>query len=485
MTSKIKLSLIPIVIICIIGIVFINTLNAASSTHEAEASTNNFKYASVEGSYVAFDEKKDAYVEMKSVDSPSSETLVVTFVYSSTTSFPVELKVNGSTIVSNETFDSTNGSWVNKSISASMNSGTDNKIRFKIRAAVSGVKLDKVIISTDGDTETTTSDTTTVTPSTTTTASTETPTSTTSSTDYDIVVAKDGSGDYSTVQAAINAVPNNGSNWYTIYIKDGTYKEYISIPSTKTYLYLLGQSKDNTILTYDYCSSTAGGTSKSASITINSKNFKAENITFENSFDYDNSSLSNKQGVAVAAVADRQHFKNCNFLGHQDTLYVNNGRQYFENCFVQGVVDFIFGNGTAVFESSNIKCLYRSGGTGCITAPSTLASSSYGIVFIGCNVYGESSVSTGGYSLGRPWHPSSSTKTISSSTIYKSCTLSSVCGDWSDMSGVSWEGERFYEYQNSGDGAQTGSDHPQLSSSAASSCTVSSVLKGSDNWSPN
>jgi pectin methylesterase-like acyl-CoA thioesterase len=299
---------------------------------------------------------------------------------------------------------------------------------------------------------------------------------------YNITVAKDGSGNYTTVQAAINAVPNNQTSWYTIYIKNGTYTEVVSISSSKTYLYLIGESKDGVKITYNNSSSSAGGTSASATVTNSAKNFKAENISFINSFDYDNSSVTNKQGVALLAQADRQIYQNCNFLGHQDTLYVNSGRQYFNNCYIQGVVDFIFGNGTSVFNNCTINCHYRSGGTGCITAPSTLASSTYGLVFIGCNVTADSSVSSGGFSLGRPWHPSSSTASLSSSTVYLNCALASACGTWTDMSGVSWTGERFYEYKNTGSGAST--SRPQLTASQAANYTVSNILKGSDSWVP-
>jgi hypothetical protein len=138
---------------------FMSTLYAATTTHEAEASTNNLKYASVSGSYVEFSATKDAYIEMKSVTAPASGTCTLTFVYSNSSgsSVPVEVKVNGTTVFDKEPFANTGGSWANKSVTASMNSGSSNVIRFKIRAAVSGVRLDKVIISTDGSTTTTSS----------------------------------------------------------------------------------------------------------------------------------------------------------------------------------------------------------------------------------------------------------------------------------------------------------------------------------------
>lgn len=156
MKKRIGLLLTVVVVLGIIGTIYVSTLNAGTSSHEAEASSNKFKYSSVKDNYVEFDEKKDAYVEMKNINSADSGSATLTFVYSATKSFPVEVKVNGSTIVSKETFDSTGGSWKEKSITATMNSGNDNKIKFKIRAAVSGIKLDKVTINTGGSSETTT-----------------------------------------------------------------------------------------------------------------------------------------------------------------------------------------------------------------------------------------------------------------------------------------------------------------------------------------
>ncbi|MEN8905299.1 MAG: pectate lyase [Clostridiales bacterium] len=159
MKTKFKVALTICVTLAVLSSsLFIATLNAASSTHEAEASSNNLKYASVSGGNVVFDNKKDAYVEMKKVNSPSSGNATLTFYYSASNSFPLELKVNGSTICSKDTISSSSKTV---SYSANMNSGSDNKIKFKIREAVSGVKLDKVVISTDGSSSGSTSSTST------------------------------------------------------------------------------------------------------------------------------------------------------------------------------------------------------------------------------------------------------------------------------------------------------------------------------------
>ena len=222
---------------------------------------------------------------------------------------------------------------------------------------------------------------------------------------YDLTVAKDGSGDYTTVQAAINASPNGLTSPYFIYIKNGTYNEVITIPSNKTFIYLVGQSVANTILTYNNGASTSNGsggtlgTSGSGSITINANNFTAENITFQNTFG------DGSQAVAVIINADMAAFKNCRFMGNQDTLYTKgsgNPRAYFKNCYIDGNIDFIFGNAIALFDSCTVYAKTRTtAGSSFMTAASTPAGQAYGYVFRNCIF----PANTGGtqYYLGRPW----------------------------------------------------------------------------------
>jgi len=310
-----------------------------------------------------------------------------------------------------------------------------------------------------------------------------TPASSQAPVSYNIVVAKDGSGNYTTVQAAVNAAPNNSSTWFTIYIKDGTYREVVTVSSAKTYLHLIGQSSTGTILTYDNCNSTVGSTSGSSSAFLAANNFIAQNITFENSFDYNNSTVTNKQAVATEPQADRQIFVNCRFTGYQDTLYVRTGRQYFKSCYINGVVDFIFGDATAVFYQCEIYSRNRSGG--CISAPSTLSSAAYGLVFLNCQATCDPALGSNSIWLGRPWHPSSGSGYNSSAT-YLNCTLGIhiKTEGWTSMSGVNPITERMKEYKNTGPGATINSTRPQLSDSEAQAYTIANILKGSDNWDP-
>ena len=235
-----------------------------------------------------------------------------------------------------------------------------------------------------------------------------------------VVVAKDGSGNYTTLKDAINAYPSTGvsiSNPYIIMVKRGYYFEKDTISSSKPFIQIIGEDVANTIIAFN---ATAGlvppsgvgtyGTSGSATLIIDANDFTAENITFSNTFNYDSAvaaGFAGTQAVAVYINADRFAFKNCRFLGNQDTLWANgslNARQYFKNCYIDGIVDFIFGNSIAVFDSCVIYPKTRNtkgAGNSYITAARTTAGQAYGYVFRNCTIPSN----TGGtlYYLGRPW----------------------------------------------------------------------------------
>ncbi|ACL75602.1 pectinesterase family protein [Ruminiclostridium cellulolyticum] len=303
---------------------------------------------------------------------------------------------------------------------------------------------------------------------------------------YDLIVAKDGSGNYTTVQAAINSAPSNSQTRTKIYIKNGTYKEKINISSSKINISLIGQSKAGTILTYNDAASTKTssggtlGTTGSASVTIAGNGFQAENITFENS--YDEKAYGNSQAVAVLAKADKMIFKGCSFKGNQDTLYANGDarRQYYYNCYIEGDVDFIFGSANAVFDSCEIFSLNRSGG--CITAPSTKANQK-GYLIYKCKLTSSSSPKT--IYLGRPWIPSSDTVQTTPKVLYRECELGSHITDtgWTVMSGNDPANFEMWEYNNTGTGANT--YRKQLPSVKAADYTIEKFLSGSDGWNPN
>jgi len=211
-----------------------------------------------------------------------------------------------------------------------------------------------------------------------------------------IVVAADGSGQFRTVQEAVDAAPDHATAPVTIRIKPGIYREHITVPQAKPFLHLVGEDAKTTVLTFNLYASIPGedgkpiGTFKTSSTTIAADDFYAENLTFENS------AGNVGQAVALAVFGDRARFRNCRFLGWQDTLLAQSGRQYFENAYIEGAVDFIFGGATAWFEN----CHIHASGNGYITAASTPKDQPFGYVFSGCRITGATGVKT---YLGRPW----------------------------------------------------------------------------------
>ncbi|MBW8684669.1 pectinesterase family protein [Chitinophaga rhizophila] len=291
-----------------------------------------------------------------------------------------------------------------------------------------------------------------------------------------IVVAKDGSGNYRTVQEAINAVADDSDEITVVFIKNGTYKEKLVLPETKINVHFIGESVTGTILTYDDYASrkdSAGnniGTSGSSSFFIYGAGFRAENITFENS------AGPVGQAVAVRVTGDRAAFINCRFLGYQDTLYTHgaDSRQYYYKCYIEGTVDFIFGAATAVFDSCT---LYGKLG-GYYTAASTPEHKSFGYVFLRCNITGDAPA--GSFYLGRPWRPWAKTAFIG-------CELAATVtpAGWNNWGKTDNERTTCYaEYNNRGVGAAvTGrvSWAHQLTTGEARQYTIDNILSG---WKP-
>jgi PelA/Pel-15E family pectate lyase len=210
--------------------------------------------------------------------------------------------------------------------------------------------------------------------------------------DGQIVVAADGSGDFKTVQQAVDHV--QGDKPVVIHIKPGVYKEQIRVSAGKRFITFHGDEPRKTVLTFSLSAQQAGNTRLAFSTLINADDFRAENLTFENSFG------TGSQAVALFVDADRASFQNCRFLGWQDTLFVNGSRHYFKNCYMEGHVDFIFGTAAAVFED----CTIHSKGPGYVTAHyRTSEAEDTGFVFVRCRLTGENTGS--GVYLGRPWRP--------------------------------------------------------------------------------
>ncbi|SHM52466.1 pectate lyase [Gracilibacillus kekensis] len=302
-----------------------------------------------------------------------------------------------------------------------------------------------------------------------------------------IIVAKDGSGDYETVQAAINAVPDNNKHPVTILIKEGTYKEVVTVPANKPFITLIGEDETTTVITYDnYAGRDNGvggtlGTSGSASVYLRADDLKIENLTLENSFD-ESMDVEGKQAVAVYASGDRQYFKNIRFIGNQDTLYTHSGTQYYRDVYIEGDVDFIFGGASIVVEDSIIHSLDRGSDSnnGYITAASTLLSEQYGMLIKDSTF--TSDASDGTVYLGRPW-PAGGNPNARGSVVIMESELGAHIKEegWTSMSGLQPEEARLYEYENEGPGAVINASRLQLSDEEAADWTVQNVLKG---WDP-
>lgn len=294
--------------------------------------------------------------------------------------------------------------------------------------------------------------------------------------DCHYVVAQDGTGDFKTLQDAIDAVPDFRKNITRIYVCKGVYKEKLVIAPCKQHIALYGE--EGAVISYDDYANKQNvfgenkGTSGSSSVYIYASDFYAENITFENT------SGPVGQAVACFVAGDRVHFRKCRFLGFQDTLYTwgRNSRQYYEECYVEGTVDFIFGASTAVFDS----CVIHSKTGGYVTAPSTPQGAKYGYVFYDCRLTAEQGLEGKVY-LSRPWRPYAQ-------AVFVRCELGSHIRPegWNNWGKESNESTVFYaEYQNTGEGTSVenrvayGTQLPNLRG-----YTMAEVLAGEDGWAP-
>lgn len=263
----------------------------------------------------------------------------------------------------------------------------------------------------------------------------------------DAVVAADGTGDFTSLQDAINAAPKNRTEYYYIYIKKGTYKEVVTVPQTKDYIYLIGEEAATTVLTYDNYASrrkpdgSEYGTSGSASFFVRGNNFVAEHVTFENT-----AGMTAGQALAININAERSAFRNCRFLGHQDTWYAGNGTyQYVKDSFIEGSVDFIFGGSTAFFD----HCQLESTRNGYITAASTPEDQTYGYIFHHCTLTARPEIASSSVYLGRPWRPNAK-------VIFTECTMDKHIqqAGWHNWGNPDNEKTAYYaEYKSTGAGA--------------------------------
>jgi pectinesterase len=257
-----------------------------------------------------------------------------------------------------------------------------------------------------------------------------------------------------------------------IEIRPGIYHERVRVPHDRPRVTFLGQDAQSTVITYGLGAKDVGGTFFSATVDINADEFEAQNITFENSYG------TGTQAVAISVHSDRAVFRNCRFLGMQDTVYAASGRQYYVDSYIAGHVDFIFGNAAAVFD----RCQIHSRGPGYVAAESrTMADGAQGFVFTHCRLTADPQVHD--VFLGRPWRDYSR-------VVYLECWM----GDHIRPEGWNnWNKEAaeqtawFAEYASDGPGANADARvkwAKPLTAAAAHDFAPEVFLRGTDGWNP-
>ena len=288
-----------------------------------------------------------------------------------------------------------------------------------------------------------------------------------------VVVSADGSTGYKTVQYAIDHAPAVAAGQRLIIeLRPGTYRERVMVPQDRPRVTLLGADAATTRITFDMSAKSAGGTFFSATVEVQGAEFEAENVTFENTFG------TGSQAVALSLHSDRAVLRRCRLIGWQDTLYTAWGRHYFRDCYIEGHVDFIFGNSAAVFE----RCEIHSRGDGYITAHSrTIPDAPTGFVFSHCRLTGADAVRN--VYLGRPWRPYAR-------VVFLNCEM----GDHIRPEG--WENWRNPENEKTAWYAEAGSTGAgarldqrvkwsrQLTSDEAAPFAPAVFLRGIDLWTP-
>ena len=263
-----------------------------------------------------------------------------------------------------------------------------------------------------------------------------------------IIVAQDGTGNFKTVQSAFNSIPTDNKEWITVFVKKGIYKEKLVLDTRKNFVHLIGEDKDNTILTYDdhkgirLPNGDTINTWSSPSCFIYADDFFAENICFQN-----NAGFNAGQAVALFVHGDRAKFINCKMIGFQDVLFCSApaSKQYYRDCYIEGTTDFIFGPSTAVFK----HCLIHSKKNSHVTAASTPRELPYGFVFFDCTLTSDTGLNK--VSLGRPWQPFAS-------VTYIHCNIGNhiIPEGWNNWKNPANEKTaRYAEYNNYGPGANT------------------------------
>ena len=289
-----------------------------------------------------------------------------------------------------------------------------------------------------------------------------------------IVVSRDGTGNFRTLQEAIESARAFMDYTVTIYVRNGVYKEKVIVPSWVENIDIIGEDRDKTIITYDdHANINKMGTFRTYTVKVEGRDITFKNLTIENN------AAQLGQAVALHTEGDRLKFINCRILGNQDTIYTGAKftRLYFKDCYIDGTTDFIFGPSTALFED----CIIHSKRNSYVTAASTPKEAKYGYVFKHCKLTAEPGVDK--VYLGRPWRPYAY-------TLFIECELGKhiVSAGWHNWGKQSnEETARYMEYKNTGEGANASERvawSKQLTKKEAEAVTVDAIFRTQSNWNP-
>ena len=289
-----------------------------------------------------------------------------------------------------------------------------------------------------------------------------------------IVVSRDGTGNFRTLQEAIESARAFMDYTVTIYVRNGVYKEKVIVPSWVENIDIIGEDRDKTIITYDdHANINKMGTFRTYTVKVEGSDITFKNLTIENN------AAQLGQAVALHTEGDRLKFINCRILGNQDTIYTGAKftRLYFKDCYIDGTTDFIFGPSTALFED----CIIHSKRNSYVTAASTPKEAKYGYVFKHCKLTAEPGVDK--VYLGRPWRPYAY-------TLFIECELGKhiVLAGWHNWGKQSnEETARYMEYKNTGEGANASERvawSKQLTKKEAEAVTVDAIFRTQSDWNP-
>ena len=289
-----------------------------------------------------------------------------------------------------------------------------------------------------------------------------------------IVVSRDGTGNFRTLQEAIESARAFMDYTVTIYVKNGVYKEKVIVPSWVENIDIIGEDRDKTIITYDdHANINKMGTFRTYTVKVEGSDITFKNLTIENN------AAQLGQAVALHTEGDRLKFINCRILGNQDTIYTGAKftRLYFKDCYIDGTTDFIFGPSTALFED----CIIHSKRNSYVTAASTPKEAKYGYVFKHCKLTAEPGVDK--VYLGRPWRPYAY-------TLFIECELGKhiVLAGWHNWGKQSnEETARYMEYKNTGEGANASERvawSKQLTKKEAEAVAGDAIFRTQSDWNP-